>query len=232
MGYAITEVVQKGNDSLNLVKKYKEIFDYYHSITPDFIDATFIRNHDQPRTLTELGGNVEKVKLAASILMSLPGTPYIYQGEEIGMLGPKTDQDRGQRESFVWDYPGKDTHQCNWYPAVYSTPQTVVPANVQINDPNSLYQFYKKWIHFRNTQPALNEGVIDYTTVSVKEIISFTRKHAQQNLWVVHNLADVEITLTIPETLQQFSTVVFNTKGGKKQDRTLVLPAYGTLILQ
>jgi alpha-amylase len=232
MGYAITEVVQKGNDSLNLVKKYKEIFDYYHSITPDFIDATFIRNHDQPRTLTELGLNIEKVKLAASILMSLPGTPYIYQGEEIGMLGPKTDQDRGQRESFIWDYPGKDSHQSNWYPAVYSTPQTVVPANVQIQDPNSLYHFYKKWIHFRNNQPALNQGVIDYTAVSVKEIISFTRKHKQQNVWVVHNLADVEITLPIPETLQQFSTVVFDTNGGMKQDKTLVVPAYGTLILQ
>ena len=232
MGYAITEVVNKGNDSLRLVKKYKEIFDYYHSITPDFIDATFIRNHDQSRTLTELNGDIDKMKLAVSILMSLPGTPYIYQGEEIGMLGPKIDQDRGQRESFVWDLPGKDAAQSNWYPSTYSTALTVKPANQQVLDQTSIYHYYKKWIAFRNQSTALSLGSIDEANLNIKEIISFTRSYQDKSQWVLHNLADVEIAIDIPSSLSDYNEIIFETRGGSLKDKQVFVPAFGTIILQ
>ena len=49
--------------------------------------ATFITNYDQNRVMTQLDGNIAKAKLAASILLTSPGTPFIYYGEEIGMTG-------------------------------------------------------------------------------------------------------------------------------------------------
>ena len=65
IGYAIMADVQAGKDTVGFVKKYKEISDYYASINKDFLDATFIKNHDQIRLLSELKGNVDKSKIAA-----------------------------------------------------------------------------------------------------------------------------------------------------------------------
>jgi glycosidase len=65
LGYAITNVANSEVDTIGLVKKYKEISDYYKSITRDYLDATFIKNHDQSRLLKELNGDQEKSRIAA-----------------------------------------------------------------------------------------------------------------------------------------------------------------------
>ena len=58
-------------------------------------NATFWNNHDQPRALSRFGNDkeyrVESAKMLATVLHGLQGTPYIYQGEEIGMMNPYFD---------------------------------------------------------------------------------------------------------------------------------------------
>src|SRR6266699_2598930 len=54
--------------------------------------APFQRNHDQTRTLPALGNDTAGARLAATILLTLPGVPFIYYGEEIGMTGDKPDE--------------------------------------------------------------------------------------------------------------------------------------------
>ena len=54
--------------------------------------APFLRNHDQTRTLTALGGDIARARLAAMILLTLPGLPFVYYGEELGMTGNKPDE--------------------------------------------------------------------------------------------------------------------------------------------
>lgn len=232
LGYLITEVVKTGSDSVELVKRYKEISDYYTSITPDFLDATFVKNHDQVRILSELDGNLDKAKLAAGILMTFPGTPYLYQGEEIGMLGLKVDMDRGQRESFIWAEGKTDSLQSNWYSAQFSTDQTVVPFSKQQEDPSSIYNYYKKFIHYRNSSGILTQGTIESVEWRVKEVVSFIRKYKEQEVLVLHNVSDVEITLDLPEALTRFNTIDFETKGGSLSDDKLTLPAFGSVILK
>ena len=232
LGYLITEVVKSGSDSVEIVKRYKEINDYYTSITPDFLDATFVKNHDQVRILSELGGNIEKAKLAAGILFTFPGTPYIYQGEEIGMLGLKVDMDRGQRESFIWSEGNSDSLQSNWYTAQFSTDQSVVPFSKQKEDPSSIYNYYKKLIHYRNSSEILTQGTIESSELNVKEVVSFIRKHKEQEVFVLHNVSDVELTLDLPGTLKRFNNVDFETNGGSLADDKLTLPAFGSVILK
>ncbi|HEV2951548.1 MAG TPA: alpha-amylase family glycosyl hydrolase, partial [Actinomycetota bacterium] len=53
--------------------------------------SPFLRNHDQTRTMTELGGDTARARQAAVLLLTLPGLPFIYYGEEIGMTGNKPD---------------------------------------------------------------------------------------------------------------------------------------------
>jgi alpha-amylase len=57
--------------------------------------STFLRNHDQNRTMTDLGGSYDRARVAASLLLTLPGTPFVYYGEEIGMTGSKRMATRG-----------------------------------------------------------------------------------------------------------------------------------------
>lgn len=54
---------------------------------PDERWAPFLTNHDQERTMTTLGGDVGEAKLAATALLTMPGLPFIYYGEEFGMTG-------------------------------------------------------------------------------------------------------------------------------------------------
>jgi glycosidase len=232
MGYFITDVVKAGQDSIGLVKKYKEISDYYTSITNEFLDATFVKNHDQIRILSELNGNVEKAKLAAGILFTLPGTPYIYQGEEIGMIGLKEDMDRGQRESFIWAEGSADALQSNWYPARFSTDKTVIPYAKQKDNPESIYNYYKKFINYRNSSAPLTQGSIALTNLTVKEVVSFVRAYQAEEELVLHNLSDVEITVALKDSLAKYKSIAFSTKGGSLRDGDLAIPAYGSIILK
>ena len=69
------------------------------------LDGTFLTNHDMPRVATQLGNDPTGLDLAASILLTLPGTPFLYYGEEIGMTGTKPDPDI--RTPMQWrDAPG------------------------------------------------------------------------------------------------------------------------------
>ena len=66
--------------------------------------ATFLTNHDQDRVMTELGGDVESAKLAATLLLTGGGTPFLYYGEEIGLTGQKPDE--RIRTPMRWDASG------------------------------------------------------------------------------------------------------------------------------
>ena len=59
-------------------------------------NATFWNNHDQPRALSRFGNDkeyrIESAKMLATVLHGLQGTPYVYQGEEIGMTNPYFDE--------------------------------------------------------------------------------------------------------------------------------------------
>lgn len=241
LGYAITDVAKAGQDTIGLVQRYKEIRDYYKSITDDYLDATFIKNHDQTRLLTALEGDVDRARMAAALLLTMPGTPYLYYGEEIGMLGDKLSTYEDQfgpdafvREPFVWDYDRRDKLQTSWETARYSTDSTVVPYTQQKKDPTSLLNFYRNLIKFRNEQPALTYGDIEHAGMHIEELVSFTRKHQNEELLVLHNVSDVEVTVELKDLHVDFDRIAFDTSEGEAtvEGRSINLPAYTTVILK
>ncbi len=92
----------------------------------------FLNNHDNDRILSALQGNLQRNKLAALILFSLPGTPMIYYGEEVGMTGVNPP-DETIRRPMDWDQ-----------------------VNLQKRDPGSLFHWYRRLIRFRSLNPALS----------------------------------------------------------------------------
>ncbi|CAN5324923.1 alpha-amylase family glycosyl hydrolase [soil metagenome] len=230
MGYAITSVVKDGADTIHLVKKYKEINDYYQSETPNYIDATFLKNHDQSRILSELGDDELKMRVAASILFTLPGTPYVYYGEEIGMKGMKPDQ--YIREPFIWDEGRKDPMQTTWEVPKYSTDKTVVPLRKQIKNDSSLYNFYKKWIAYRNESDVLTRGELEEAPFAIREVVTMIRAIGNEKLMALHNLSDIEVTVSLEEAAE-FKNIDFRTsKHAVLKSDKLKLPAFSSVVLK
>lgn len=230
MGYAITSVVNAGQDSIGLVKKYKEINDYYKTITPDYIDATFLKNHDQNRILSELGDDEGKARVAFSILMSLPGTPYVYYGEEIGMKGTKPDE--FIREPFIWDDDAKDPMQTKWEEPRFSTDKTVVPFARQKDDTGSLLNFYKKWIAYRNASPVLTLGSLAASPFESKAVVSLIREKDGVRLLALHNVSDSAITISMG-MLAGFTSIDFATDEGVQMTQSeITLPAKASVVLK
>ena len=65
-------------------------------------EAPFLTNHDMQRVMRILGGDLGAAKIAAATLMALPGTPFIYYGEEIGMQGGAEPKDEDKRTPMRW----------------------------------------------------------------------------------------------------------------------------------
>lgn len=228
MGFAITRAVQNENDT-SLVKQNKKIRDFYQSITDDFIDATFTTNHDQNRIMSEVGNDHNKAKMAAALLFTLPGAPYIYYGEEIGMRGKKPDENI--REPFMWTKAAQDSFRTSWMEPKYA--EDVQPLSLQMKDPNSMYNTYKTLISLRNNSNILTYGNIDTTEITEPGIVSFFRTYNEDRLLVLHNLSNNSIAISFDPDNQYFTNKIFSSNENIKISRDSIrLPAYSTLIME
>jgi alpha-amylase len=117
--------------------------------------SPFLTNHDQPRVMTVLG-DAAKARVAASAMLMLPGMPFVYYGEEIGMVGPKPDE--LIRTPMQWSAApnGGFTTATPWEPLQPDWKTKNVAA--QDSSPQSLLNHYRKLIHLRNAHQALSGG--------------------------------------------------------------------------
>ncbi len=226
-GKIISAVNEEKGDQLAIEHKNRE--DYYKTINPDYIDATFLTNHDQERILSRVNNNIEKAKMAAALLFTLPGSPYMYYGEEIGMLGKKLDQHI--REPFIWDTKDKDKYRTSWMQPRFSTDSTVVPLSEQLKDSNSIFNHYKKLIHLRNTSFALTYGEIIPVSFNEPSICAFLRSDKRESVLVIHNLSNVGLKLKLPENLQGYRQIVFVNKTSHLDDNQIEISGLSTLVL-
>jgi alpha-amylase len=164
--------------------------------------ATLTTNHDMPRLLTTLVGNIDANRVVANLLLTMPGTPYIYYGEEIGMMGGKPDE--LIRRPMQWDdtpVTGGFTSGTPWQPLDENFATSTVAA--QSDDPDSLLSHYRNLIHLRNAHPALQYGETILVDSSYRATWGYLRYTTDETLFVVHNLDDnvaEEYTFTIEES--------------------------------
>lgn len=208
---------------------HKEILDAYKAVNPGYIDNTFLTNHDQDRILSSVSRNIDKAKLAASLLFTLPGSPYIYYGEEIGMLGRKPDP--FIREPFLWDEKSKDTARTTWEKPSFSTDSTVTPLFLQIPDENSIFNHYRQLIRLRNNSAALTSGDLLPVTIADASIAAFIRSDPKGSLLVIHNLSGVNRTIRLPANLIKYASVYYSDKKAQVISKQVEMAGYSTLIL-
>jgi alpha-amylase len=150
--------------------------------------ATFLSNHDQERVMSFFAGDVIKAKLAAIVLLTTPGTPFVYYGEEIGMTGNKPDE--RIRTPMLWSsdrYAGFST-VIPWEPA--NSNYTLNNVAAETEDQNSLLSLYRDLIRLRNNHAALRVG--DYYTIRSDNfsIMPFLRVSEEETLLVLINMSE------------------------------------------
>ncbi|MCP4204332.1 MAG: DUF3459 domain-containing protein, partial [bacterium] len=153
--------------------------------------ATFLTNHDQPRVMTQLGGGEEDAKLAATLLLTGPGVPFVYYGEEIGLTGIKPDP--LIRRPMHWSgerHAGFSGHK-PWQALEVGWSEKNVAD--QTGDPDSLLGRYRKLIRLRNRNPALAVGGHRVLESGNDHVLAFRRDLPNESLLVVANLADEPI---------------------------------------
>jgi glycosidase len=154
--------------------------------------ATFLSNHDQERVMTRLRADADKAKLAAFILFTLPGTPFVYYGEEIGMTGAKPDE--RIRTPMQWEFARGCgfTSAIAWQPFAMDAALRSVAGETA--DSNSLLSHYRSLIALRAAEPALSVGATETLAASHPGLLAYTRSHAGTTLLVVHNLTSQPVS--------------------------------------
>jgi len=218
------------SDMITMQSKFEEYRSYA-------INATKLSNHDEDRTLSRLSGDVGKAKIAAAILMTISGSPYIYYGEEIGMLGMKTTDDRNVREPYLWDATASDTYRTKWYTPQYSTDVSVSPLSKQKNDLNSIYRVYQKFISLRNTYPALASGTLsipsNFDTYN-KNFMAFYRESPGEKLMIIHNVSSAISTYIINHPVKKAISDMGKVSFTKINDSNIsvTMPPYSSIIFE
>ncbi|MBP3964875.1 alpha-amylase family glycosyl hydrolase [Paenibacillus lignilyticus] len=210
---------------------------YNKSSNGAFVDAPFLTNHDQNRTMSELGGNVDHAKMAAALLLTLPGNPFIYYGEELGMKGMKPDE--AIREPMPWHASGTagGKGQTTWEASRYNTTPNTVSVEAEQADPNSLLSHYKKLIAWRNELPALRDGTIVEKNTDSPAVAAYYRVTNDQKVLVVHNMSKTEQIIDLTSggnaAKDEFKEIARSSKDGAKLgEGKLKLPPYSTVVLQ
>jgi glycosidase len=148
--------------------------------------SPFLSNHDGTRTLTASGGDVARARLAATLLLTLPGLPFVYYGEEIGMTGDKPDP--RLRTPMQWSpRPGLGfTSGTPWERPQPDSLTTTVAA--QDADPGSLLNLYRRLIHLRRNNDALAAGRLIPLSAGSSQIAAYLRRTGDRAVLVVANL--------------------------------------------
>ncbi len=209
-----------GEITNRLARIYKNLADY----NPDYIDTPFINNHDLNRLAT-LIPNEEARKQAHAILLTLPGSPFVYYGDEIGLVGELYQAgvdynytgkelagygmvyDEYTRLPFLWGEG--DSAQTTWFPDV-SISNTLTNIMEALNRADSLANYIKTFANLRKNNPALRYGNSFYpyqtgSSLTIAFVRDFAENDYSQTLLVVHNTQSVTYQVT-ENTVDLFGT--------------------------
>ena len=151
--------------------------------------ATFLTNHDQNRSFNALGQDVDKAKVAAGVYLTLPGVPFVYYGEEIGMIGTKPDEYIRSPMQWTDGTNAGFTTGSPWQPIIWNYAQYNVL--VEASDSESLLNWYKRLIRVRNETPALRHGTYHPLASSAVPVLAFVRADETQTVLCLANMSPV-----------------------------------------
>ena len=197
-----------------------------HPVSEDGSNMNWaLSNHDMERVATRWFGDKatpENAKLAMKMLLALPGSICMFQGEELGLSNPDIKRAKNPsndplelskivdmpwdaaRTSIPWLVKGTNM----W---LKPTPeQRVLAAERQENDPNSMLNEVRKVIQWRKKHKVLSKvGYLDFIDTDNPEVIAFVRsdKERKNSVALCFNYTDKPSKVKIPLPNNKFKMV-------------------------
>src|SRR5213075_2943075 len=139
----------------------------------------------------------DRIKLMNSLLLSMPGSPVVYYGDEIGMGdNPYLGDRNGVRTPMQWS-PDRnagfsDANPQRLYFPLITDPEyhyQTINVEAQRQNPASLYWWMKRLIALRRRYPAFGRGSIEFLHPENRKVLAFVRRHEREAILVVANLS-------------------------------------------
>lgn len=225
-----------GLKPLDLIDLKENLEKWQHGLHDEGWNSLYWNNHDQPRIVSRFGDDqqwrVESAKMLATCLHFMQGTPYIYQGEELGMTNVRFDAIEEYKDIETINMyqekrvagishddimtkiyaKGRDNARTpmQWSDApnggfTTGTPWIKVNPNytdinaLQHQEPDSIYQYYKKLIAFRKNMDIITHGDFQLLHREDKELFAYTRTWNKESLTVYCNFSSQPKTVERPE---------------------------------
>lgn len=213
-------------------------------------NSLYWNNHDQPRAVSRFGDDRPQyreisAKMLATCLHFMKGTPYIYQGEELGMTNypfsqidqfkdiesinaykeivgnQRLEHDQmmsclrfksrdNARTPMQWsnNKQGGFTTGKPWLPV--NPNKDEVNAEVEVNNPNSVYHYYKKIIQLRKKYSIIVYGDYELLEERHEQLFVYRRCLENEHLLVLCNFSDEVIKYKMPMQLEQYDVIITN----------------------
>lgn len=159
-------------------------------------EATFAGNHDVDRLAFRVGDTGQRA--IATMLMTLPGSPYIYYGDEYGMRMSLAGGDDAKRAPMAWDATGGAGFSSGEPWTRLSPRSSELNVATQLADPDSLLNHYRALIRLRHEHPVLVTGgvkIVELPDVGLYVALRYDEA-AGKRLLVIVNLDTKDAELT------------------------------------
>jgi glycosidase len=158
-GKITTTVRNMGNANMipSYAKALQAAHESFYESNPNYIDAPFLSNHDMGRIFGFASGEEHKIKLSGAMNVLMSGSCFIYYGEEIAM--PGSGNDPSKRAPMYWNQLRTDGTTTPYKECVLPDEYPYGSLEDQINDPGSIYNYYREVIAIRNALPVISHGV-------------------------------------------------------------------------
>ena len=232
-------------------------------------NAVFWCNHDQPRVVSRFG-NVknywkESAKMLGTVVHCLRGTPYIYQGEELGMTNPgftriEQYKDVGSRNHFrILQEKGLSEENAYQILQIHSRDNSRTPmqwdetknagfttgdpwievtknhsyinAKAELEDPDSIFQHYKKLVQLRKDYDIIAYGDIEPLDQKNPSVFAYRRTYQGEEMYVINNFYGKEVTWKADKDLTEFCVLLSNYQDTMIHGNQVTLRPYESIVL-
>ncbi len=183
----------RSQNGAELSKYVAKRFDSINKINPLSQNATFLSNHDMGRIAGTLMRKEQQIKQAAALYLTMPGVPFIYYGEELGLTG--SGKDENKRLPMLWNTHGENI--CFAPAGADQKQRQKAGVEEQNADPDSILNFYRRLLETRRSLRGISNGRLSFIDTGLKCIAAWKISFEKNSVSVYHNLSKQEVKLDV-----------------------------------